>query len=155
MSIRPCREDDLESLEWDGEFAHDRSLIHATFARMQRGSILMLVADRAGEIAGQIWVDTPRTRIAHIWALRVKAAWRGRGVARQLLEAAEHESAARGFESVELEVEPMNEVAYRLYLRCGYELVHSELVWDQLTGRALGPRFLGLRKMLELARAAG
>ncbi len=158
MAIRRCREEDLEALEWEGEFAHDRALIRGMFERMQRGSIVMLVAPRGGEIAGQLWVDTPPAQTAHIWALRVKAVWRGRGVARELLQAAELESVAQGFTSIELDVEPMNHIAVRLYLRCGYQIVRTELVWDSLTGRALGPRFLVLRKPLAagvLERAAG
>lgn len=117
---------DLDALEWEGEFAHDRPLIEDAYARTLDGSMVMLVAADAGAIAGQVWLDLARGHGAvHVWALRVKRSHRRRGVATRLLLSAEREAIARGFDSIVLEVAPDNAPARRLYARLGYDHVGS------------------------------
>jgi ribosomal protein S18 acetylase RimI-like enzyme len=127
LLIRHCRAEDLDDLEWDGEFTHDRPIIDATFTRTRDDTMAMFLAEVDGMLAGQVWLDLDRERAAaKLWALRVKPRWRGHGIGAHLLATAEHESARRGFACVELEVEPGNAAARRLYERHRYEPVRYD-----------------------------
>ena len=149
MVIRRCRRDDLDALEWDGEFTHDRHIIDWTFARAQERRMVMLVAVDADTIVGQVWIDLGRwPDVAYLWALRVKPRWQGRGVGSRLLRAAEPIARARGATAVDLDVEVTNHAARRLYERLGYHAVRRELV--------AGAPHDGMRKALpRAARAEG
>lgn len=148
MRIRPCQETDLDALEWEGEFAHDRPLIDRSFARCAEGAMVMLVAEDAGTHLGQVWINFGCAREpALIWALRVKPAWRCRGIGTQLVRAAERVIAGRGIPTAELEVEPANRGAWRLYERLGYVHVRSVLARDG-AGRVTGPSLVVLRRSL-------
>lgn len=142
MRIRLCRSHDLELLEWNGEYRHDRDIIQDTFVRTQRQTMLMLLAELRRDIVGQVWLDLRRCADAvYIWALRVRGPWRGRGIATRLLDAAERKSHVHGFDVAEVDVEPGNEAALSLYEQRGY------VRWglDPLT------RLVKLRKQLQLA----
>jgi ribosomal protein S18 acetylase RimI-like enzyme len=150
--IRPCEETDLDALEWDGEFAHDRPIIDSTFARTRTRTMLMLVAEVNRAHIGQAWIDLARAPgRGHIWALRVKPAWQGQGIGAQLLRACERAIAARGRSVSPLEVEPQNLRARALYERLGYLHVRCELVCDE-AGRMLGRGFDLLQKCLHEQR---
>ena len=121
MVIRACRTEDLAALEWGGEFTHDRSLIEMVHDLSRAGTMAMLVADTGDELVGQVWVDFARSpQIATLWALRVRPAWRRRGLGSALLAAAEALARARRVPYTELEVDPANTPALQLYGRRGY-----------------------------------
>lgn len=146
MKIRCCRESDLAALEWDGEFAHDRHIIHSTFARTREGTTLMLVAEDRSAHLGQAWIDLRGVPgIGRIWALRVKPSCRGRGIGARLLRASEEVIASRGLRVAELEVQPQNVPARRLYEKLGYTHVRSDLALDE-RGHILGVSFDVLQK---------
>lgn len=123
--LRTCVASDLDALEWDGEFRDDRPIIDSAYARMQDGSMLMLVAELDGALVGQIWVDFAR-HTATAWALRVKAPWRRQRIGTRLIDAAERVSAELGFHRMEIEVEADNADARRLYERMGYAYVRHD-----------------------------
>lgn len=124
MRIRQCRADDLDALEWEGELSRDRAIIRDTFARTQRDTMVMLVAEVDDVIVGQVWIDFARCAdAAYVWAVRVRRAWRGRGIASRLLAAAEQLSESRGLAIVELDVEVANKLARGFYERRGYEVL--------------------------------
>jgi ribosomal protein S18 acetylase RimI-like enzyme len=117
----------LDALEWDGELRHDRPIIDATYARMQDGNALMLVAGVDDVLVGQIWIDfAPGRHASKLWALRVKAPWRRQRIGTRLIAAAERASEERGFRAVEIEVEPHNAAARQLYERIGYEYARDD-----------------------------
>jgi ribosomal protein S18 acetylase RimI-like enzyme len=121
MRIRSCRARDLSLLEWNGEYRHDRHIIEDAFARTRRRTMLMLLAELRRNIVGQVWLDFVRCVDAvYIWALRVRGPWRGRGIATQLLDAAERKSRVYGFDVAEVDVEPSNAAAFSLYEQRGY-----------------------------------
>lgn len=131
--IRACRPDELGLLEWEGEFSHDRHIIRDTFTRTQQRTMQMLVAELDDEIVGQVWIDLVRCSDAtYVWALRVRAPWRRRGIAGQLVAAAERTSALHGFAIVEVDVEPANQLARSFYERRGYTLIGGEPSTDML-----------------------
>ena len=53
--------------------------------------------------------------------LFVKPAWRGRGVARRILDALEREARSRGYRAAVLETGTRQPEAIALYITCGYE----------------------------------
>ena len=125
--IRPAVRADLPGLEWNGEFWAHRALIHDAFERQQLDEVLMLTADVRGSPLGQVWVDfTRKPDAAVFWALRVHTSVQRLGLGAHLIHAAEVEAAERGFDTMELAVDPHNAAARRLYHRLGYADVGEE-----------------------------
>jgi hypothetical protein len=76
IAVRPCEERDLAPLEWLGLFTEHRAFIRAQLERHLCGKNVMLVADHAGFLVGQVWIELEKRaveRIAILWALRVIA----------------------------------------------------------------------------------
>jgi ribosomal protein S18 acetylase RimI-like enzyme len=127
--IRLCRAEDLEALEWFGQFRHHRQIFADAFARHERGENIMLVADLAGFPVGQAWVDLTKRRaesIGYIWAVRVFGFLRNLGIGTQLVQCAEELLAQRGYATAELGVEKTNPRARQLYERLGYAVVDEK-----------------------------
>jgi ribosomal protein S18 acetylase RimI-like enzyme len=87
----------------------------------------VLVAERDGVVAGWAKIEhpTPFPASAHVWTvtgLAVDPAAQGGGVGRALVEALVDEARSRGARRVTLRVFAPNEVARRLYERCGFEV---------------------------------
>ncbi len=82
---------------------------------------LALFADNwiVGHIALRYFELTKR---AHIFHLIVAPDQRGKGYARQLIEAAEIAAGKAGYEQVTLYVNPGNRPAFNLYSRLGYQI---------------------------------
>jgi ribosomal protein S18 acetylase RimI-like enzyme len=140
MIIRAYRQEDLATLDWGGEFPHDRSLIGMAHDLSRAGKMAMLVADTGEELVGQVWVDFTRSpEAATLWALRVRPAWRRRGLATGLLAAAEALARDRRFPYTELEVDPANHAALQLYDRRGYVEAGRDLTGRLVLRKALAP----------------
>lgn len=121
VTIRRCREQDLEAMEWYGIFTPHRDIFRENFRRQERGEIVMLVADVGGFPAGQVWVDPRRGAPAGLlWALRVFPFLQGHGIGTRLIEAAEGELRALGVRRAEISAERNNPRARALYERLGY-----------------------------------
>jgi ribosomal-protein-alanine N-acetyltransferase len=157
LVIRRCRREELHALEWQGAFRGDRALFRRVFARAEQGAMVMLVASRAGEHVGQIWIDLARARGgAVLWALRVQPRWRGAGIGTRLVAAAERIARHAGRRWVELEVEPHNARARALYERLGYRRIGRRRAVDAVTGARLDFELDVLRRPLcARARARG
>lgn len=126
IEIRRCEEKDLSLLEWEGMFTEHREIFQETFRRQQVGETVMLVADAGNFPVGQIWLDlTKRSehRAGYIWALRLLPGWRGLGIGKRLMRAAESLLDNEGFCLAELGVETWNVDALRFYRRLGYKIL--------------------------------
>jgi ribosomal protein S18 acetylase RimI-like enzyme len=128
VAIRPVREEELEALEWDGEYTRYRRIYRQTFADVARGQRLMLVAAAAGVLIGQIFVQLASSEAhyadghsrAYLYSLRVRPEWQGQGVGTRLIRAAEAALRARGFTCAVIAAGKANPGARRLYERLGY-----------------------------------
>jgi ribosomal protein S18 acetylase RimI-like enzyme len=123
-TIRPCRADDLDRLEWFGMFAAHRQIIADAYEAHQRGNGLMLVCEMNGFPVGQVWIrfagQPPGSGL--IWALRVLQPLQGLGLGTRLIAAAEAALLGRGCHRAEIGVEKNNPSARRLYERLGYRM---------------------------------
>jgi len=145
VSIRLLKQQDLPSLEWDGEFIHFRRVYADAFERAKTGRSVLWVADLNPDIAnpaqfksagiiGQLFVqltcDRPEladgVQKGYIYAFRVKPTYRGSGLGTRMLEFAEEDLKQRGFRTATLNVAQVNKDARRLYERLGYHVVASD-----------------------------
>jgi ribosomal protein S18 acetylase RimI-like enzyme len=112
--------DDLVDLETQ-VFASDRmsrrSLCHFLAAR----SAIVLVADRAGRIAGcAVILFRPNSSIARLYSIAVAPQSAGLGLGPALLAACEQAAVARGRKTLRLEVHENNHRAISRYRKAGY-----------------------------------
>jgi ribosomal protein S18 acetylase RimI-like enzyme len=126
--IRKLREHDLPALEWEGRYQHFRRLYRHALAEARRGRRVLLVAELAGQIVGQIFVqlDSRRAELAdgrhagYLYAFRVRPDFRNQGIGTQLLLEAESSLRGRGFRRAVIAVARDNLAAQRLYEAMGY-----------------------------------
>jgi GNAT superfamily N-acetyltransferase len=102
----------------------DHPILRAVVARTPSDQ-LMLIADEDGVALGCVYVVTNRDyftgeALAYVEVLAVAAAARGRGIGRQLMEAAEEWARVQGYHRIRLAVWTQNEPARGLYEHLGY-----------------------------------
>jgi len=130
MNLAPCTgiraaqlADIPALLALEAEFPTDR-LSRAHWRHLlTRGNGLALIYMREGEVVADVVLFFRKnSRYARVYSLVVAPAQRGRGVARQLMEAAQAAVAQRGLLGLTLEVRVDNLPAQALYARLGYHL---------------------------------
>jgi ribosomal protein S18 acetylase RimI-like enzyme len=132
--IRPAEPSDLEALEWDGEYRHFRRVYRQAMQEAARGNRLLLVAEADEGLIGQIFIAFEslwKTHFrgqttAYLHSFRVKQPYRNQGVGRSLLQRAEEEIIANGYERVVISVAKENPEALRLYEKMGYRIFSEE-----------------------------
>jgi len=160
VEIRLAQPADIASLEaWSGfdTPAHRQALrYYLTMQDADLGALLVAAVDDYLVAQLFLWFhrDDPTladgTKTVSITALRVRPAFRKRGIASRLAEVAEAMAAEIGFETVTIGTDIDNDAAHRLYLSWGYEeFKRSTYEWDGKTF----PQFC-LRKSLR-GRTAG
>ncbi|GMR10161.1 MAG: hypothetical protein BMS9Abin28_0982 [Anaerolineae bacterium] len=128
IKIRFASAADLKALEWEGEYAHYRRLFKRAIDEARHGRRILLLAEIREQVVGQIFVQlttratfsTKGASSGYLYAFRVKAPYRNRGVGGQLLQEAEVSLAVRGFRRSVISVSKRNFAARRLYARAGY-----------------------------------
>lgn len=134
LTIRPLAAADLPQLEWEGEYTHQRPVFQRTFADVERGTRLMLVAVVGEQVVGQVFVQLRSSepefanagRRGYLYSLRVRPEWRGHGLGSQLIAAAEAELLARGYGEAAISAGKDNLGARRLYERLGYRVFKDD-----------------------------
>lgn len=128
LVIREVRAEDLEGLEWEGEYRRYRLVYQRAYSESLRGRRVLLVAEMHGQVVGQIFVQIDSAlsggsgRAAYLHALRVRPEFRNRGIGTQLVQEAESILRRRGFNRGLISVAKDNDAARRLYERLGYEV---------------------------------
>jgi ribosomal protein S18 acetylase RimI-like enzyme len=140
--IRQLRKEELQNLEWEGEYTHFRRLYQDTYERTRRGTAIMWVAELPGTgIIGQVFIqlDCSRPELAdgkeraYLYSFRVRSAFRSQGLGTYILEKVEEDLVKRGYSKLTLNVAKDNIRALRLYQRRGYKVVaHEPGVWDYI-----------------------
>lgn len=123
IRVREAAEDDLDALVAleCATFEADR-ISRAQWRRhIASNTACVLVVGPRGRVDGAAVVFHRRnSRRARLYSLAVAAAWRGRGLAKTLLAAAEMEALRRGCSALDLEVRVGNRAAIALYEQQGY-----------------------------------
>lgn len=123
--VRHAARRDLESLvKLEEGFPGDR-ISRASLSRLlSRESAEIFVAESGSEVVGDaIVLFRSGFKTARLYSMIVSPDWRGRGVARSLLAAAETAARERGSVSLRLEVREDNRPAIALYRNHGYQVV--------------------------------
>ncbi len=135
VQIRPIAEDDLPSLEWDGEYTHFRRVYADAFNRFQRGLSVLWVADLPGVgVIGQVFIqlicDRPEladgTNRAYLYAFRVRPEFRSAGLGTRIMQVIFDDLRRRGFRILTLNVAKDNPRARKLYERNHFRIVAHE-----------------------------
>ncbi len=124
IRIRPVREEDLSALVALEQacFTSDR-LSRRSFRRwIQSSHRAFLVAESGNALVGYgLILFLKGTILARLYSIAIDPAWRGAGIARQLLCAGEAEAEEHGCVFLRLEVSTDNISAIRLYESLGYQ----------------------------------
>ncbi len=128
--IREAKESDLPALEWEGEYSHFRSLYRQAFRETRSGRRVMLLAESASGVVGQLFIQLDPKNLpggkgkltAYLYAFRVRPEHRNQGIGTQLIEEAESRLRDRGFRRAVISVAVTNPTARRLYERLGYHV---------------------------------
>ncbi|WP_210396238.1 GNAT family N-acetyltransferase/peptidase C39 family protein [Motiliproteus sediminis] len=127
--LRAADHDDLDALVelenacFDGDRLSRRSFRHLLRGRHSQ----CLVATSEGQVVGYILLLFRRgSSLARVYSLATAPAWRGSGIGRQLLQAAESVARERRCLFVRLEVREDNPAALALYRAKGYKLFDTE-----------------------------
>lgn len=133
--VQEYAEEDVRAGNW----SRDEALTQSTreLARLLplgpgTADMLLLVAETpAGEQVGVLWMSFrhPGEMAGTGWLydIEVAAKYRGRGLGRSLLLAAEEETRRHGLTALGLNVFGSNEVARRLYTSAGYDVVSQQM----------------------------
>jgi ribosomal protein S18 acetylase RimI-like enzyme len=132
LLIRKVDRDDLEALEWGGEFLKYRRMYAEIFRTSNAGKSLMWLVELPGvDVLGQAFVLLKSVDLdaadginrAYLFAFRVKPQWQNHGIGQYLMQFIEQDLQKRGFRYVTLNVARENLDAIRLYQRLGYKII--------------------------------
>jgi GNAT superfamily N-acetyltransferase len=127
VTVRPGRFEDIDveaSLSREVDWCYDERNTLAEYHDDAYEPSSVLIAEVDGEVVGKMelffaWKST-YGRFGLIRRFVVKDGWRGKGIGRQLLDAAIERSTAEGCSFVELTVDVTNPEAHALYKREGF-----------------------------------
>lgn len=119
--IRPATPDDLPALQaLERLFPSDRLSPRQMRHHISSAKALFLVADSDGGVAGYALFFLRKRRSARFYSLIVDPAYRGRGIARRLIETGCDLLRGQGEQSVGLEVNAQDGKTITLYEACGF-----------------------------------
>jgi [ribosomal protein S18]-alanine N-acetyltransferase len=108
---------ELESASFGSDRLSRRSFAH--FLRTASAAC-RVIAEGGAVIGYALLLFRSGSRVARLYSLALDARHRGRGLAAELLDDAEHLARRRGCDRLRLEVRADNPAAVRLYERTGY-----------------------------------
>ncbi len=135
VKFRTASEQDLISLEWNGEYIHFRRLYRQIYQNACAGKAVIWVAELLErELIGQLFIQLSSNRQeladgekrAYIYGFRIKPEYRQLGLGSQILQAAELDLMERRYIYATLNVGRENLNALRFYERHGYHVVGTE-----------------------------
>ena len=96
----------------------------------------MRVLDQGGSDVGVLWIGPHPTRdgAAFVYDVEIDAAWRGQGLGRAAMQAAEALATREGIPAIGLSVFGFNDGARRLYESLGYQVVATQMLKELAGG---------------------
>jgi ribosomal protein S18 acetylase RimI-like enzyme len=96
------------------------------------GMHLFVVVDDTGTDVGYLWLgrDPDRSNTWYVWDVSIGEQFRGRGLGRATMLAAEQVARRAGGEAIGLNVYGLNTVARKLYESLGYGVVSQQMLKD-------------------------
>src|SRR5688572_23425206 len=134
VAIRHARREDLRSLEWNEEMWSYRELFEQAYHDAMQNRRLMLIADVNGHALGRLFVQLCPGNFyyadgisrGYMYSFSVISYLQGCGIGTRLIQAAEAELQARGFQWATIAVSVDNPRAKGLYERLGYEVFRKD-----------------------------
>ena len=135
VHIRFLKEEDLPSLEWDGEFKRYRRIYREIYRNSQKGLSIPFVAETdADGIVGQVFLSQKepnpnygiRTRYYFLSSFRVKPQFRDHGLGSLLLEECEKQVRLHRIRDIYLNCEKNNNRARWFYQEHGFQVVRLD-----------------------------
>jgi ribosomal-protein-alanine acetyltransferase len=126
----------LENRCFTSDRLSERSFRHL----LTKGNAVLLVDAQGGQLRAYVLVLFHRnTSMARMYSFAVDPAYRGQGLAKALIAAAEHAALGRGMVSMRLEVRADNAAAIGLYQAMGYRdfAVHPDYYEDHMDARRM------------------
>jgi len=143
VKIRPFRDEDTDTLCMFKEESVKANFPDAQFntgmfreiltRTAKKNPQLVMVAEEDGRIAGYLWLKIITSTVGKFGRfehLFVVADYRGRGIARQLMQHAEDYCRKHGIKKVKLTVTKTNKDAISLYSSLGYEVMRYRMEKD-------------------------
>lgn len=130
VNIRVAQAEDIDRLEWYGQFTHYRNLFRRSFREQLQGRRLLLVAESGGFPIGRLFIQfrSDNTMIAdgymraYFYSFQIMEMFRGGGLGTRLMQEGERILHERGFRQATVAVAKENTGALRLYQRLGYSI---------------------------------
>lgn len=122
LQIRPATSADLDALESiEAEVFEGDRLSRRSFRYYLARAGWIIVAQSGGNIAGYALIASRKgSDAARLYSIAIRPSFKGGGLGKQLLAAAETAARARGCARMRLEVREDNGPAIALYRRSGY-----------------------------------
>lgn len=134
IRIRTALDDDLPSLEWEGQYSHYRKAYQRAMKEAEAGRRVLMVAEVGGQVVGQLFIVLAGGHVeyadgvasGYLYAFRVRPSYRNQGIGTQLIREAERILLERGFVRAVIAVSKDNAKARRLYERLGYQVFSED-----------------------------
>jgi ribosomal-protein-alanine N-acetyltransferase len=111
----------LDHICFQGSEAYDRDTFHYLLSHIN--GVHYKVIDSDGEMIAFVIGMVEPDLMGHVVALGVDPNSRGKGYGKRLMHTVEHSFYMHGVRSIRLEVRTENEIAQKLYLSIGYQIV--------------------------------
>jgi GNAT superfamily N-acetyltransferase len=105
------------------------------FSAAKRNAFWVVEID--GRIAGMFGIEGRNEGSTELRRMYLDRAYRGRGIAQQMLECAEARARELGFSMMILSTAEIQEAALAFYRKCGYRLIRTELA-DAMSTKTIG-----------------
>jgi ribosomal protein S18 acetylase RimI-like enzyme len=130
LTIRAMSAEDLQKLEWYGQYRHFRNVFARSYHDQAMGKRHLLVADFNGFPIGRLFILLRSRNLvvadgkhrAYLYSFAVLDMFQSMGIGSHLIRAAEEVLIERGFSTATLAVAKENDGALRLYQRHHYRI---------------------------------
>lgn len=134
ITIRQASREDVNRLEWHGQYTHFRRIFQRAYREQKRGKRLILVADQRGYPIGRLFIlfeGNNRTLAngysrGYIYSFHVMEAFQRHGIGSRMMDLAEDILRERRFQIATIAVAKNNDSALRLYQKRDYQIVGED-----------------------------